>query len=195
MPILKEIGDTVFVLAFWALVIFWGLLIVSAPTAAAYFIHRWLKKTRFRIVGLLLLTAAPLWTVYMAYTAVYPTDSFYLSEFETATLREAPMSAIVVRKDASYPDFHGDYCSTSLIRMSEFDYAQLLDEVSKDSRFELVKPEEVMGDRELKQILGEYDVKDLAQCYRHHWSEDPRKSFMVGFLNERRSVVVYVIRM
>lgn len=190
---MKAFIDMIIVLWVWALALGLGLLIVSAPTVAAYFVHRRLRNTKFRHVGLILLIAAPIWTSYEVYTAVYPTDSFYLSEFKDASFRDAPMSAEIVRKDATYPDFHGDYISVSFITMTDSDYARLLEEIRKDVRLASVRHEDLTCSRELDDILGDYTVKDLLHCFVRTSTELPDKSYMIGFVNDRRSVVVYVI--
>jgi hypothetical protein len=73
--------------------------------------------------------------IHMAYTAIYPTDDFYLSEFETATARKPPKESKVIAKHATYPDLHGDYCSFSRIEIHEDSYRKLLEDLRRDSRF------------------------------------------------------------
>lgn len=78
--------------------------------------------------------AFAVFVVYQAYFAIYPPDDFYFGEFEEATLRRAPQDAVVTAKDASYPDFHGDYCSFSRIRFTQPSYSKLLEDMSADKR-------------------------------------------------------------
>jgi hypothetical protein len=59
---------------------------------------------------------------YEMYLAVYPGDDFYLAEVERATKRKPPADTAVVAKHATYPDFHGDYCSFSRLSMSQASY-------------------------------------------------------------------------
>jgi hypothetical protein len=36
---------------------------------------------------------------------------------------------MIINKEASYPDFHGDYCSAALMQVSIADYLQLFNEL------------------------------------------------------------------
>jgi hypothetical protein len=72
---------------------------------------------------------------YQSYSALYPSADFYLDELQTVTARQPPAEAKVIAKDATYPDLHGDYCSFSRIRLSEWSYRKLLDELKTDERF------------------------------------------------------------
>jgi hypothetical protein len=72
---------------------------------------------------------------YQSYTALYPSEDFYLDELQTVTARQPPAEARVIAKDATYPDLHGDYCSFSRINISEWSYRKLLDELKTDERF------------------------------------------------------------
>ena len=63
-----------------------------------------------------------------AYIGLYPTDSCYLDEYKTVTMQDAPPSARVIAKFATYPDLQGSYCSFSRIHLgskTEFDKIQL----------------------------------------------------------------------
>ena len=71
---------------------------------------------------------------YHAYRALYPADDFYFAEFETVASRKPPREARIIAKDATYPDFHGDYCSFSRIEVSRQSFHQLLEELSTDRR-------------------------------------------------------------
>ena len=138
----------------WLFIIFAGIMalsLISLPTVIAYFLNRWLKKKGYKYIGLTLLVIAPLWTIYEVYTAIYPRDSFYLSEFKEVTLRKAPKTAEVIRKTSSYPDFHGDYCSTSLIKLSKQDYINFLKELSEDKR--LTENGELMRSLEFDEVM------------------------------------------
>jgi hypothetical protein len=63
--------------------------------------------------------------VVITYIGIFPDESFYAEEFKDVTLRELPNSAEFISKSASCPDFHGDYCSQSQIRLSKKDYSKL----------------------------------------------------------------------
>ena len=78
---------------------------------------------------------ALLFASYQTFRAFYPSDSFFFNEFKEVTLREPPESSKIIKKNASYPDFHGDYSSSCQIKLSKKDYQYLLFQISKDTRF------------------------------------------------------------
>ena len=73
-------------------------------------------------------------SIYLTYDAIYPSNEFYEDEFKNVTLRELPTSAKFIKKSASFPDFHGDYCSSSQIKLSKEEYTKLLAELIIDKR-------------------------------------------------------------
>ena len=82
------------------------------------------------------IAAFALFLCWQTYTAMYPDDSFYLVEYQTVTGRLAPSSSKVIEKHATYPDFHGDYCSFSRISLPASSYVSLMSDLSKDGRFD-----------------------------------------------------------
>lgn len=68
------------------------------------------------------------------YIGLYPDEDFYREEFKDVTLRDLPESAEFISKSADYPDFHGDYCSKSEVKLSKDDFSKLLKELYKDKR-------------------------------------------------------------
>ncbi len=88
------------------------------------------RRAKYSAITLTILFAS-----YQTFTAFFPTDSFYFDEFREVTLREPPPTAKIIYKDSTYPDFHGDYSSKSVIRLSKNDYLNLFNEIIKDRRF------------------------------------------------------------
>ena len=70
-----------------------------------------------------------------AYTAFYPGSDFYVAELEDVISRKWSGEAKVVAGSATYPDFHGDYCSFSRIAIGNQSYQRLLENLMKDRRF------------------------------------------------------------
>ena len=60
------------------------------------------------------------------YWAVYPRDRFYIDEFNTRAGYQLPDEVKVIKKYASYPDFHGDYYSQAIIVLEKPDYEELV---------------------------------------------------------------------
>ncbi len=112
-------------------------LIFSIVSIIPFFILKHIRKrynlkekyfSNYKIVLYILITTIS-FAFYESYTAVIPNDSFYYNEFEYITNRKIPKSAEIKFKDSSYPDFHGDYFSKSIIELSPKDYAKLLEEL------------------------------------------------------------------
>lgn len=97
-------------------------------------IHRWLLR-RSKRSWILQVAAYPLFA-FSFYPAFFPPDSFYIDEFERRTEIELPDSVYVLKKSASYPDFHGDYSSEAIFRLSVNDYNKLASEMPIEKRNE-----------------------------------------------------------
>lgn len=78
---------------------------------------------------------------YNVYFAIYPKDNFYLGEFAVVTKRSAPSETKVLFKDATYPDFHGEYCSYSRLLVTKSSYLKLLNDIQQDQSFDLIRPD------------------------------------------------------
>jgi hypothetical protein len=72
---------------------------------------------------------------YFIYTAFYPNESFYVKDFEINTAMVFPASAVIVKKEATYPDIHGAYTSKAIVRLSEQDYRTVYKKLSTDPVF------------------------------------------------------------
>ena len=184
--------DQLLVYGFIVVAIVFVLVLISLPTVAAYYIHRWLKRKGIKYVGIALLIAAPIWTAYEVYTAIYPTNDFYYAEFEKVTLREIPKSARIINKDASYPDFHGDYGAAALITLSPEDYSSLLNDLMNDNRITKNKPGELIGSTELSQVLGNIKTDQIIQGFTRPIAGKDDHYLYIGFLDDNKSVVIHV---
>jgi len=80
---------------------------------------------RTGIIGKGIVLVASVWFVFEMYRAIFPFDDFYQREFVRVTGLKFPASGKILKKNASYPDFHGDYESCALIQVSELDYEAL----------------------------------------------------------------------
>lgn len=126
------------------------------------------------------------------YTAVYPLDSFYFSEYEEVTLRKAPQSATIINKTATYPDFHGDYASASLISLSKGDYTILLNELNKDRRLTKNEPDNFTGGSELNQVMGRFTQAQITDSFTRYIDGRSDHYLFIGFLDDKRTIVVFV---
>ncbi|MGY4539224.1 hypothetical protein ACVW0P_003658 [Mucilaginibacter sp. UYNi724] len=167
------------------------LAIISCiPTLIMYFLYKWLAKKGYRWIGLLIIAISISTLAYGMYTAIYPTDSFYFEDFKKVTSLEIPKSAEVIDKTASYPDFHGDYISCALIKLSKQDYKSLLNTLNKDKM--MLKNSEISGSDELNKIMKTGSINDIKYSFSR---EVPGKDYLtyIGFFKNNESILVYFV--
>lgn len=148
----------------------------------------WLKQNnRFnnktvRLINTVYLSSLFIVAFYFTYDAFYPSENYYAEEFKTVTLRELPNSAEFVEKSTSYPDFHGDYCSSSQIKLSKEDFRKLFNEINHDKR--IIKSGEIQSKN--KHIKYSFSRKIENQEDQH---------LFIGFCDDGKTVFIniYVI--
>ncbi len=175
--------------------IFWYLLIIfSSITGLLVLIsflgYKWLKRKDYPKIAIAIPAIIMGAFFYSIYTAFYPTDNFYFEEFKEVTLRQVPESAIVIRKSASYPDMHGDYCSASLIRLSRQDFIILFDELSQDKR--LVKNGELISSSEFEEVIGNSKPENIKFSFIRQITEKEDLYLYIGFMDDQETIVVSV---
>lgn len=184
---------TIISLAFSDIMIiaFFGIIILSSfsiPVFLFYLIYKWASRKGYKKQFFVILLFLLIWIGYETYYGIYPSNDFYYDEFTEVTLRKPPKSAQIINKPASYPDFHGDYCSASLIKLSKEDYNLLLTELSNDSR--LVKGVELIGSRELDKVIGTFKKENVVQSFTRHIPNEEDHYLYIGFLDDKQSVIV-----
>ena len=97
-----------------------GFLILGSAIFAAWWL--WRKG----IIGRSILAVLVVMLAGYIYVDIYLPESFYKTEFERVVGIPFPAGGQVVFKDASYPDFFGDYTSCALIDVSAREYEKLL---------------------------------------------------------------------
>jgi hypothetical protein len=88
------------------------------------------KKTAFALFFLIFILLS-----YYVYYSLYPNDSFYVRDFEKNTAMAFPASAIIIKKDATYPDIYGAYTSKAIVRLSSQDYQAVYQKLRLDTVF------------------------------------------------------------
>jgi hypothetical protein len=124
--------------------------------------------------------------VVITYIGIFPDESFYADEFRDVTLRKLPASAEFISKSASYPDFHGDYCSRSEIRLAKKDYSKLLWELHRDKR--LSKGGYSSSDYNNKV------PENLVYQFTRVTDTNDDKLLYIGFGNDSQTVYIYVYK-
>jgi hypothetical protein len=127
--------------------------------------------------------------VYSVYDSAYPSDDFYLGEYTEVTLRPAPSTARVVAKSASYPDFHGDYCSYSRIELGLPAYAQVLREISTDTR---LSPGDGLASQEAQMIQNRLPRIGVSKSFTRSIPGEDDHFLSIRFLDDGVHVDVSV---
>jgi energy-coupling factor transporter transmembrane protein EcfT len=165
------------------------LILFCIPVGIALLVYKLARKWLRRSIAIAVASIIPLFCIYEAYIAIYPGDSFYKGEFELITGMECPRSAKVIEKDASYPDFGGDYISCALIEFSTEDYNKIIETVRGNHLFSEGYPigstqfRRVTGGRVLAKLLYEASYNDGNGGYRY-----------VGFFDDGKTIVVHFIQ-
>jgi hypothetical protein len=89
----------------------------------------------FKKIGFALFVLTLLLLGYYIYSAFYPNDSFYERDFEKNTAMAFPATAVIVKKDATYPDIHGTYTSKAIVRLSPQDFQAVYQKLQVDPVF------------------------------------------------------------
>jgi hypothetical protein len=174
---------------FLIFVFFIAALFAAIPVILSVLFFKWLSRLGHKNIAITVLVPIYIWLAYSIYTAIYPTDEFYYEEFKTVTLREIPKSAVIVKKTASYPDFHGDYVSASRVKLSNKDYNKLLKDIKGDKR---LHKGEIIGSAELDQIMGSSTNAQIVNVFNRSIPNEEDHYLSIIFLNDSQTIVVYI---
>jgi hypothetical protein len=164
-------------------------ILIGLPIWLGFWLFKYLSKKGYRYFGLIMLTIVIGSITYFVYDAVFPADSFYYSEFKEVTLRTIPKSAVIIKKTASYPDFHGDYCSASLIKISKQDYNNLLNEIKSDKR---LHKGNIIGSSEFNEVMGKTSYSQVEQVFNRNIPNEEDHYLTIIFLKDIQSIVVNI---
>ncbi len=181
---------------FLALLIIIPVALFVLPTLIAYLIYKkWLKKNHKKI-GLVFVAIVVMGTLYITYTAFYPSARFYRGEFQDSTNLKLPQEAKFVKKDASYPDIHGIYCSAALVELSQASYSSLLNSFQADKSFALIALEDhrtkVVENSPLEKVEplnGSYAFEFLKSLYEDIGGSPIEMYSYVAFLPDGKSLL------
>jgi len=161
-------------------------LYVSLPFVIAYFVYKWAKRRLHKYIALALVLIIPIIFYYPIYIAVHPPDDFYKYEFKEIVGMDFPKSGDIIRKRASYPDFHGDYCSSALIEFSEDDYQQILEYVKGSMIFD---NNTIMGSDIYYSVIGSISDEEFIYKASYYPKDDYR---FIGFLNDGKTIIIHL---
>ncbi|RFZ92808.1 hypothetical protein D0C36_15545 [Mucilaginibacter conchicola] len=143
--------------------------------------YKYFAKHNKGWIALLIIAGITGFLTWNIYRAFYPGDAFYYEDFKKITFREIPPSADISDKSASYPDFHGDYCSASVIKLSPHDYNKLLNDIKTDKRFQ---KGEFGWSSASHDVLSRYKETDIAHGYQND------DEGYIGFFKDGRTIFV-----
>ena len=147
-----------------------------------------LTLVRSRQINKIYILILLLFTIYQTYNAFFPSESFYKDEFENVTLRKIPESAEIVFKKSSYPDFHGDYASSSQIKLSKEDYNKLLNELNSDNQF--TKNGQIISFEEFDYTLNNKDENNISASFIRSIKGEEDCYLYIGFYNDNQTIFV-----
>jgi hypothetical protein len=171
-------------------VLFIIAIVLLVPALLLFFFYKWLSRKGYRWHGLSVITIIIAFFLYEIYTAIYPTNSFYYNEFKQVTSLDIPKSAEIIDKTASYPDFHGDYVSCSLMKLSKQDYNSLLDALNKNKT--IIKNPEIIVSEELDEIMKTRNMSNIKTSFSR---QIPNKDYYtyIGFFKDNETILVYFV--
>lgn len=159
------------------------LLLLLIPLGTIYLGYWIPKKYGKKKLGCFISSVLLLGMAYPVYDALYPSDSFYEQEFKEITGKKL-RNAEILRSSASYPDFHGDYCSAALIQLEEKEYAKLLVDIQNDERF---TDSQLVGSMELYEVTERKELKFIHKASRNG---EPDEFYFIGFLTDGKTILV-----
>lgn len=149
--------------------------------------RKWRNKLKYAFI--IPLSIIQLSIFYAVFTALYPTDSFYMEKYKTAIGSPAPPSANVVKKSASYPDFHGDYYALFMMELSASDYKKLYKKIIQNKSF---NDADLINSTEVDNFLNKEQRKKIITTKQRYINKEDEDCY-IAFFNDRQSILIYYI--
>lgn len=175
-------------IVFFAFIAVFAAIILGPTIWVGVIVYKSICRMGYKWLAIAITICIFLFIFYSTYTAIFPTDDFYYQEFKTVTLRQIPKSAVIVKKTASYPDFHGDYCSGTKIKLSKRDYNELLKEIKADER---LHPGDMLGSSELAEVMGNNPTNQLSYIFNRSIANEEDHYLSIGFLRQSEYCNLY----
>ncbi len=171
---------------FFFILIYFLLLLLSGYLL--YKLYRWFERNRYHKAGIIILCTIVLSVIYFVYTAIYPTDDFYKDEFKYYFKTDFPASGEILDKDASYPDFHGDYVAAFVMTVNQKDYSNLINKFRSDKRYTIDKSL-VRGSKQLDNISSEFEQDKQVISFS---CLEEEHDLSIGFYKDNK-IVVHIV--
>jgi hypothetical protein len=167
------------------------VLIYAIPVFLGFMVYTLSRMKLLVFPSIVLGSIIPLVFTYILYINFFPTDSFYEDEFEEVTKMDFPKSGEILKKDASFPIYHPDYCSCALIQFDENDFEKILESIKNNEIF--VDTFFIYSEQYayvMKNIDEEKIIYKAFNSYEYKNSVDYN---FIAFLNDNRTIVIHRI--
>jgi hypothetical protein len=143
------------------------------------------KKKWVKIIAFTL-SFALIFLFFSIYKAFYPSDEFYIEEWNYSTDITFPKSANIIWKDATYPDQHGDYTSSAIIELSPKDFINLRNSINTSK---VLSPDSTY--QGYKGIFTQYIPKKFQESikFKDFYISTLKASFKIGFSEDNKTVI------
>ncbi|NTS44038.1 hypothetical protein HRG84_24375 [Flavisolibacter sp. BT320] len=139
-----------------------------------------------RPVLLLLLFSTVTVLGYKTYRAFYPSDDFYVREFNENTGVELPSGVSILAKTATFPDIHGSYTACAVILLPQHDFLKIKDLVisRQDSKFAALAGNYLAESEQFFRSAG-----ISLNFIESHWVLARKHQIKIGFLKDGKTIV------
>lgn len=123
---------------------------------------------------------------YKVYRAFYPTDDFYLREFNENTGVELPATVSIKAKTATFPDVHGSYTACAVLMLPEHDFLIIKELIAKNQepKFASLVGNYLMDTEKFFMSAG--ITHDLIES---QWIIAKKHQIKIGFLKDNKTIV------
>jgi len=163
----------------------WMLYLIYAPIKRRLLRSGKLTTAKSKLINFSYILFLICFSMYQTYFALYPHDSFYVDEFEENTGLALPSSAVIVEKDSSYPDTHGDYWAAAAIELSPVEFANLNKAVQASSAFKLDTANRIGVTSEYRITFSDDRFKAVSLTY----GNINKEWFKVAFLKDGKTIL------
>lgn len=161
------------------------LLLIGIPLGLAYLIDWFIRKRdydrRLRLLALIPIILL----AYFGYTAIYPGEDFYKTDFKEVTGVEFPENGRFLYKTASFPDHFGDYTSVVIVQVGK-DFYKILPNKLIDHRLRKTKTK--VSSSEFEKALSYVEDEKIVKEYK--LIEGGGVNYYVGFLSDKKTLIV-----
>ena len=171
-------------------IIFLFSLIAAATcvvTVPLYFVIRklkskfWVNSSRItdKRTKIILTAITATFAAFQTYTAFYPTDSFYKSEFVNNSKINFPENGNIILKGSTYPDIHGDYSASAIIQVDRLEMRKLLENINSNKNFQRDTLPFLFGE-DIRENSKKFNEKLFTYNYYWNLTESGNYSFNIA---------------